>query len=234
MQKKYIKRLKNCKVHVWFFLFLWLKDFYSGYFLCRISAMAKQIGTFLLHTDEALLNRLKNNDESALKAFYDRYWDAALLASYNVLKDKKLCEDVVQDVFMDIWNRRQKIEIKSTFKTYFFACVRYQVFAQIRNREKNVRMEIFENLDLKGQQECPETQYVYGELVSRINSSIERLPKKCREVYKLSRNEQLTHAEISNRLDISTKTVENHMTKALRLLRNTVGNFLFLLALNPF
>ncbi|MCL6268218.1 RNA polymerase sigma-70 factor [Flagellimonas myxillae] len=193
--------------------------------------MSKKVRTSLLHTDEALLDRLQKNDERALTELYDRYWDSAFLAIYNVLKDKKLCEDVIQDVFLDIWNRRRKIKIRTTFKSYFFSCVRYQVFAQIRKREKNVRGEIFENLDQRVHYSCPESEYLYNELLDRINSSVERLPKKCREVYKLSRNEQLTHAEISHRLDISTKTVENHMTKALKILRNTVGNFLLFLSL---
>ena len=188
--------------------------------------MAEQIKTSILHTDEALLGRLRSNDESALTELYDRYWDSAYLAAYNVLRDKKLCEDVVQELFMDIWNRRKKIKIKSTFKTYFFSCVRYQVFAQIRKKEKNVRTELFEGLDHRIHYNCPESEYLYQELVEKINSTVAHLPKKCREVYMLSRNEHLSHAEISIRLHISTKTVENHMTKALKILKNSVGSLL--------
>ncbi|WP_420321619.1 RNA polymerase sigma-70 factor [Flagellimonas sp.] len=191
--------------------------------------MTNQKRTSLLHTDEALLGRLRKNDPSALTELYDRYWDSAYLTAYNVLKDKKLCEDVVQELFMDIWNRRQKLDIKTTFKSYFFSCVRYQVFAQIRKKEKNVRTELFENLDQRIHYNCPESEYLYQELLEKISSTVEHLPKKCREVYMLSRNEHLSHSEISDRLHISTKTVENHMTKALKILRNSVGSLVLVL-----
>ncbi|MGW9685325.1 RNA polymerase sigma-70 factor [Flagellimonas sp. 2504JD1-5] len=191
--------------------------------------MTKQTKISILHTDEALLGRLQMNDDSALTELYDRYWDSAYLAAYNVLRDKKLCEDVVQELFMDIWNRRTKIKIKTTFKAYFFSCVRYQVFAQIRKKDKNVRTELFENLDQRIHYNCPESEYLYQELIEKINNTVEHLPKKCREVYMLSRNEHLSHAEISDRLHISTKTVENHMTKALKILRNSVGSLLLML-----
>lgn len=191
--------------------------------------MTKQTKIAILHTDEALLGRLQMNDQSALTELYDRYWDSAYLATYNVLRDKKLCEDVVQELFMDIWNRRAKINIKTTFKAYFFSCIRYQVFDQIRKKEKNVRTGLFQNLDERIHYNCPESEYLYQELVEKINNTVEHLPKRCREVYMLSRNEHLSHAEISDRLHISTKTVENHMTKALKILRNSVGSFLLML-----
>nr|WP_299381702.1 RNA polymerase sigma-70 factor [Allomuricauda sp.] len=191
--------------------------------------MTKQTQPSLLHTDEALLRRLKLNDEKALTELYDRYWDSAYISAYQALRDKKICEDVIQELFVDIWNRRKKLKIKTTFKSYFFTCVRYQVFAQIRKRENVVRTDLFENLDQRIHHNCPETEYVYHELEERINTTVALLPKKCREVFMLSRNEQLTHSEISDRLHISTKTVENHLTKALKILRKSVGALLWTL-----
>ena len=69
----------------------------------------------------------------------------------------------------------------------------------------------------------PETKLMHKELVEQINAIVETLPKKCRKVYKLSRQEQLSHKEIAERLEISTKTVENHITNALRIIRATLG-----------
>jgi RNA polymerase sigma-70 factor (ECF subfamily) len=178
------------------------------------------------HTDEVLLNRLRNNDENALTELYNRYWNPVYLYTYNVLRDKELCKDIVQDLFMDLWKRRKKLHVTSTFKSYLFSSARYQIFAQIRKKEKNLGSHLFENLDQRLHHNSPESEYLYQELVQRISATVESLPQKCREVYTLSREEQLSHAEISQFLDISTKTVENHITKALKVLRGSVGTYL--------
>lgn len=184
------------------------------------------MGGLFLHTDEVLLNRLRNNDENALTELYNRYWNPVYLYTYNVLRDKEVCKDIVQDLFMDLWKRREKLHITSTFKSYLFSSARYQIFAQIRKKEKSLGSHLFENLDQRLHYNSPESEYLYQELVQRISATVESLPQKCREVYTLSREEQLSHAEISQFLDISTKTVENHITKALKVLRSSVGTYI--------
>jgi len=189
------------------------------------------MGGLFLHTDEVLLNRLRNNDENALTELYNRYWNPVYLYTYNVLRDKEVCKDIVQDLFMDLWKRREKLHITSTFKSYLFSSARYQIFAQIRKKEKSLGSHLFENLDQRLHYNSPESEYLYQELVQRISTTVESLPQKCREVYTLSREEQLSHAEISQFLDISTKTVENHITKALKVLRSSVGTYLLAILL---
>lgn len=189
------------------------------------------MGGLFLHTDEVLLNRLRNNDENALTELYNRYWNPVYLYTYNVLRDKEVCKDIVQDLFMDLWKRREKLHVTSTFKSYLFSSARYQIFAQIRKKEKSLGSHLFENLDQRLHYNSPESEYLYQELVQRISATVESLPQKCREVYTLSREEQLSHAEISQFLDISTKTVENHITKALKVLRSSVGTYLLAILL---
>lgn len=189
------------------------------------------MGGLFLHTDEVLLNRLRNNDENALTELYNRYWNPVYLYTYNVLRDKEVCKDIVQDLFMDLWKRREKLHVTSTFKSYLFSSARYQIFAQIRKKEKSLGSHLFENLDQRLHYNSPESEYLYQELVQRISTTVESLPQKCREVYTLSREEQLSHAEISQFLDISTKTVENHITKALKVLRSSVGTYLLAILL---
>lgn len=176
-----------------------------------------------LNSDVILINRLRNGDESALTELYNKFWQSLFVSSYNVLKDKELCEDIIQDIFMNIWHNREKLEINISLKGYMYACARYQVFNQFKKNKDKIHVELFEDLDKRFQYSTPETQLMHEELLEQINSIVEALPEKCQLVYKLSREEQLSHKEIAERLDISTKTVENHITKALHVIRLSMG-----------
>lgn len=177
-----------------------------------------------LNSDIILVNRLRNGDESALTELYNKFWQALFISAYNVLKDKEMCEDIIQDIFMNIWNNREKLEIHISLKSYMYACTRYQVFNYFKKNKDKLHVEIFDDIDKRLQYTTPETQMMHNELVQQINLIIETLPEKCRLVYKLSREEQLSHKEIAERLNISTKTVENHITKALHVIRLSMGS----------
>jgi len=177
-----------------------------------------------LNQDTILINRLRSGDESALTELYNRFWQALFVSAYNVLKDKELCEDVIQDIFMNIWHNREKLEINISLKGYMYACARYQVFNQFKKNKDKIHVELFQEIDKRFQHSTPETLLMHEELVQQINAIIETLPEKCQQVYKLSREEQLTHKEIAERLNISTKTVENHITKALHVIRFSMGS----------
>jgi RNA polymerase sigma-70 factor (family 1) len=177
-----------------------------------------------LNSDILLVDRLRNGDESALTELYNRFWQLLFMSSYNVIKDRELCEDIIQDIFMNIWHNREKLEIHISLKGYMYACARYQVFNHLKKNKDKIHVELFDDLEKRFQHSTPETEMMHDELVHQINLIIETLPDKCRIVYKLSREEQLSHKEIAERLDISTKTVENHITKALQVIRLSMGS----------
>lgn len=176
------------------------------------------------NTDAILLQRLREGDKQALTELYNSCWQPLFISSYNVLKNKEVCEDIIQDVFMNIWNNRAKLEINISLKGYFYACARYQVFSQFRKNKDKINVEFLDDLDKRFQYATPETEIMHKELVQQVNGIIDTLPEKCKLVYKLSREEQLSHKEIAIRLDITTKTVENHITKALHTIRFSIGS----------
>ncbi|ALJ05402.1 hypothetical protein APS56_09850 [Pseudalgibacter alginicilyticus] len=175
--------------------------------------------------EDDIIQRLKEDDKKALTLIYNAYWKPLFLSSYNLLKNKELCEEIIQDVFIDLWNNREKIQIKISLNSYLYACTRYKVFAQFR-KQKMIRVELYEDLEKRFQYATPETKIMHKELVDQINIVVNTLPKKCQKVYKLSRNNQLSHKEIAEKLNISTKTVENHIGYALKVLRGALGSML--------
>lgn len=143
------------------------------------------------------------------------------LAAYNILKDQQACEDIIQELFIKLWNNRHTLHITVSLKAYLYASIRYAVYRQIRNGRVNG--EVYEQL--LNNFHAPKTynDIEFKELMEQIGAVVNTLPDKCREVYKLSREEYLTHKQIAERLNISTKTVENHLTKALSYLRTSLG-----------
>ena len=172
--------------------------------------------------ENELIQNLKSGDKRALTTLYNEYWKPLYLSSYNLLRDKEICEEIIQDVFIDIWNRRRELEIKLSIKSYLYSCVRYKVFSEFK-KSKVLRIELFENIQERTNTTTPESEILHEELKMQIKMVVENLPEKCKRVYKLSRNQQLTHKEISEQLNISTKTVENHITNALNMLRASLG-----------
>ncbi len=171
--------------------------------------------------DTELMERLREGDDLALKLIYDKYWTHLYTSAYNMLHDQPACEDIIQDLFINLWNKREQIEIKASLKSYLFASVRYEVYRQVRHG--SVREEIFENIQDRLQTPSEYGNIEHRELLSFVNSIVNNLSEKCKVVYKLSREEQLSHKEIASKLSISPKTVENHLNKALRQLRISLG-----------
>ncbi len=171
--------------------------------------------------DTELMERLREGDDLALKLIYDKYWTQLYTSAYNMLHDQPACQDILQDLFINLWNKREQIEIKASLKSYLFASVRYEVYRQVRHG--SVREEIFENIQDRLQTPSEYGNIEHRELLSFVNSIVNNLSEKCKVVYKLSREEQLSHKEIASKLSISPKTVENHLNKALRQLRTSLG-----------
>ena len=178
--------------------------------------------------EQALVELLKNNESIALTKLYNAYWEPLFVSAYNVLKNKENCEEAVQNVFIGIWKNRAQLKINTSLKSYLYACTRYQVFHQIKKNKREQQAKLFQGLEKRFDYNSPETELSYKELLEQIDIVVANLPEKCQEVYLLSRKEQLSHKKISKHLNISTKTVENHITKALRILRASIKSVYFL------
>ena len=173
--------------------------------------------------DNELLALIKANDENAFKLLYEIYWEQLFVSAYNLLKDRETCEDIIQEIFIGFWSNREKIQIKTTFAGYLHASVVYKVYDYFKKNKNVFKEEFLDAFDNRIQTITPESQLIFNELSAQINFAVELVPKTSRVVYKLSREKQLSHKEIAEKLNISTKTVEAHITKALKIIRSALN-----------
>lgn len=174
------------------------------------------------YSDEELIDLLKSNQHKALSAIYSRYWDKMLVVALNRLDDLEIAEECVQNVFLSLWKRRDKLMLHSTLSTYLAVAVKYQVIKQM---DKQYRRQLGEDFVHFLNSESPSADaYVQEkELVEEITQAIERLPEKCRIVFKKSREDNMTNKQIASDLGVSEKTVEAHITKAIKSLRSDLA-----------
>lgn len=187
--------------------------------------------------DKELLDQLKNNEKLAIEKIYNLYWEDLFLSAFNLLKNKEACEEIVQDVFITVWEKRTELQITYTLKGYLYGMVRFKVLNFLRSNSKEYPTDDTEGIEKRFQCITPETNLIYKEYEVYLESIIQSLPEKGREVYLLSRYEQLSNKEIALRLNISLKTVENHMTKSLAIIKKAIQNLIvidFLLSLTNF
>lgn len=170
-----------------------------------------------------LLYLLRNGDEKAFRKIYDLYWEKLFISAYNKLKDRELCEDILQEVFIGLWKKRDTLIIQTSLQNYLYASVTYKVYDVFRKNHDFLKNELLEKFEQRIQDANPETLLMHQELIYQIEMAIDTLPEKSKIVFKLSREEQLSYIEIAEKLNISVKTVEAHISKSLRLLRNSLG-----------
>ncbi|MGQ8335337.1 RNA polymerase sigma-70 factor [Sunxiuqinia sp. A32] len=163
-------------------------------------------------------------DEIAFKYFFDTYYDDLCNFVNSYLRDTTLSEDIVQNIFIYLWEKRKLLPSDCSIKSYLYTASKNKSLNFLRNQKS--RNQILENFKIAGQNEFFEyssDQYMeFEELKTIIENAVNNLPAKCKTVYQLSRNEGLTNKEIAERLQISVKTVENQITIAIKKLKENL------------
>jgi RNA polymerase sigma-70 factor (ECF subfamily) len=150
------------------------------------------------------------------------YYNPLCNFAYGYIRDWEKVEDIVQEVFISVWNHREHLDTEQNIKGYLFKSTKNKALEELRRLKSTVKnlsnLEIVINapdFDLEEQQECEDWVKI-----DQIYSSLRHLPPKCREVFELSKINGLTYTQIADKLKISPKTVENHIAKAYVILRN--------------
>ncbi|HRN58577.1 MAG TPA: RNA polymerase sigma-70 factor [Agriterribacter sp.] len=173
-------------------------------------------------SDEILVARLQKGDQLAFEAIYTRYWQTLYAIAYNRLKAQAEAEDIVHDVFTLIWQRRYEVK-PGSLSAYLAAAVKYAVLSHIRKRDSARKYILHESATIR-MEVTSDHQLHHKRILQMVQSEIERLPERCRLIFKYSREKGMSTKEIARTLNLSDKTVENQISKALHHLKSSFRN----------
>ncbi|PWK80430.1 RNA polymerase sigma-70 factor (ECF subfamily) [Mucilaginibacter oryzae] len=180
-------------------------------------------------TEDDLLVLLQQDKLSAFKEIYRRYWKKLYGDAYKRLKNKELCEEVVQEIFSNLWHKRHTLQVNTTIAGYLHLAVLNQVVDQYRKQTIRAKhTEAFKLLSTEADNGT-EDAIILRDLTQTLETEISHLPDKCRSVFELSRKQYKSNKEIAQLLGISEKTVENQITKAIKRLRMSLSHHLLLI-----
>ncbi|WP_163514743.1 RNA polymerase sigma-70 factor [Gelidibacter japonicus] len=171
---------------------------------------------FTSYTNHALLKRIAVDDIKAFEELYQRYAGKMLVYALNILKKRDVCEDLVQNVFIDFWSKRKTNSIENV-EAYLFRAVKFQVFNYFRDYKFS--NEDLTRLNIVDVSMNAAKKMEYDELESTIQDVVNQLPPRCKEIFELSRYDHKSNKEIAETLNVSIQAVKNQISKALITIR---------------
>lgn len=179
--------------------------------------------------DQKIMLAIKAGDESSFEEVYNRFWEPLFVSARKVLGDEESARDIIQEVFLDLWNRREKINIHN-LGGYLYQSVKYQVARKLKDRKlTDLQITVVDQLSLDNLD--TEQTVNLAQLNETLQRSLQKLPTRCKQIFELSRFENMSNKEIAEKLNISVSTVENQINKALSVLKSEellMGLFLLL------
>ena len=181
---------------------------------------------------DPLALRIKLGDEQAFELLFRRYYPFMCLFANKFLNNTEEAKEVVQDVFVRLWENQEQIDPEESVRAYIFRITRNMSISRLRRRKvESAYAAIFRLVYVENQEFTAHDSLIGKELEARIADVIGNLPDECRKVFNLNRIDGLRYREIAEKLHISIKTVEAHMTKALKILRTELAEHLVIMTL---
>jgi len=179
-------------------------------------------------SDNALAELVKNGDALAYTVLYNRYFELLYAHACQKMHDQDEAQDVIHEVFVTLWTKRESLDITSNFASYLYCAVRNRILDLISHKAVETRyIDSLQHFMDKGA--CITDHRVREKLLTQvIDKSIDELPEKMREIFNMSRKRKLSHKEIAHQLNLSEKTVKKQVNNALKILRIKLGTMLFI------
>lgn len=167
-------------------------------------------------SNQQLQDLLRQGHEDAFNEIYNRYWDVLYTYAFRIYTEEKICEDIIQEVFIRLWEKATSIDILN-IEAYLFKAIKYRIASHIRDlKYTSIHIDTLQNIAVST---ASENNLEYEEFEKLVFFQIDQLTPKCKKVFVLSRFELLSNSEISQTLKISIRTVEKHISDALKKLK---------------
>ncbi|MFY9152956.1 MAG: RNA polymerase sigma-70 factor [Prolixibacteraceae bacterium] len=183
-----------------------------------------------------IVGTLKSNDEQAFELLFRRYYVRLVGFANKFISNTPESEEIVQEVFLNIWKKKDQLQLNSEIRPYLFKSVQNLCFNFIEHQKVVDNYYSVIELVYKNQAEDFNTyeSVLLGEFQAKAESAIESLPEQCRRIFRMSRQEGLKYTEIAEQLGISVKTVETQMSRALSKLKTELKDYLTLILISIF
>lgn len=178
-----------------------------------------------LQREKSWLSALSLGDGKAFENIYNLYWERLYAVAYNRLRSQEAAEEILQDLFSDLWQRRASLHVKSSLCFYLQAALKYKILNYLNAR--SYRQAYSQEHPEYHQAPDNSTQEIldFEELYEKLVAGIEKLPEKCKLIFKMSREKQMSSKEIAEELSISPRTAETHIHNALKVLKADLADF---------
>lgn len=185
---------------------------------------------------QQLFERLRNGDEAAFKVIYNEYYSMLYYFVLEFIPLKETAENVVQDTFITLWNKRNELKVDSNLTSYLFTVAKNNALNRLRDKKYNQKLfsntlDVSElNLNIETLSTIDTSVCAFMDIEQIIQATLSSLPPQCRKVFELSRFQEMKNREIAEELNISIKTVEGHISRGIKTFKIALKDYLPLVA----
>ena len=172
---------------------------------------------------------LQQYDEKAFEQMFKAHYKELHSYANVMLRDQDIAEEIVQSMFLKFWEKRELLNVQTSIKAYLYKCVYNDSLNYLKHQKVKTKYQDFTVYTMNNHHEAASSKVELTELEFKLQEALNELPEHCRTIFQMSRFEELKYREIAEQLDLSIKTVENQMGKALKILRLKLADFITLI-----